>query len=64
MRPRDSPVPSGSAHGTTRFAIYPGGGFEAFAGPIRVRAEVGDDISFLNGAHNSLRVSLGPQFRF
>jgi hypothetical protein len=51
-------------NGTTRFAIHPGGGFEAFAGPIGVRAEVGDDIYFLNGAHNNLRVSLGPQFRF
>jgi hypothetical protein len=54
----------GLTTGTTRFAIYPGGGFEAFAGPIGVRAEVGDDIFFLNGAHNNLRVSLGPQFRF
>ena len=50
--------------GTTRFAIYPGGGIEAFAGPIGVRAEIGDDIYFLNGAHNNLRVSVGPQFRF
>jgi hypothetical protein len=49
---------------STRFAVYPGGGIEAFAGPIGVRAEVGDDIYFLNGAHNNLRVSLGPQFRF
>ena len=54
----------GLTNGTTRFAIYPGGGFEAFAGPIGVRAEVGDDIYFLNGAHNNLRISLGPQFRF
>ena len=50
--------------GTTRFAVYPGGGIEAFAGPIGVRAEFGDDIYFLNGAHNDIRVSLGPQFRF
>lgn len=48
----------------TQFAVYPGGGIEAFAGPIGVRAEAGDDIFFLNGAHNNLRVSLGPQFRF
>lgn len=54
----------GLTNGTTRFAVYPGGGFEAFAGPIGVRAEVGDDIYFLDGAHNNLRVSLGPQFRF
>jgi hypothetical protein len=55
----------GLAGGTTAFAVYPGGGFEAFAGPIGVRAEAGDDIFFLNGsAHNNLRVTLGPQFRF
>jgi hypothetical protein len=50
--------------GTTRFAVYPGGGIEAFAGPFGVRAEVGDDIYFLGGAHNNLRITLGPQFRF
>ena len=50
--------------GNTRFAIYPGGGVEAFAGPIGLRLEAGDDIFFNNGAHNNLRVSVGPQFRF
>jgi hypothetical protein len=54
----------GLTNGTTRFAVYPGGGVEAFGGPIGVRAEIGDDIYFLNGAHNNLRVSFGPQFRF
>ncbi len=54
----------GLTSGTTRFAVYPGGGFEAFAGPIGVRAEIGDDIFFLGGAHNNLRASLGPQIRF
>ena len=54
----------GLTNGATRFAVYPGGGVEAFAGPIGVRAEIGDDIYFNNGAHNNLRVSLGPQFRF
>jgi len=54
----------GLTNGTTRFAVYPGGGIEAFAGPFGIRAEIGDDIYFLNGAHNNLRVSLGPQFRF
>jgi hypothetical protein len=54
----------GLTTGTTRFAVYPAGGFEAFAGPIGIRAEIGDDIYFLNGAHNNLKVSLGPQFRF
>jgi hypothetical protein len=33
-------------------------------GPIGVRAEIGDDIYFLNGTHNYRRISLGPQFRF
>jgi hypothetical protein len=54
----------GLTNGTTRFAVYPGAGIEAFAGPIGVRAEFGDDIYFLNGAHNDIRISLGPQFRF
>jgi hypothetical protein len=54
----------GLTSGTTRFAVYPGAGIEAFAGPIGVRAEFGDDIYFLNGTHNAIRASLGPQFRF
>ncbi len=54
----------GLTSGRTDFAVYPGGGIEAFAGIIGVRAEVGDDIFFDNGAHNNLRVTLGPQFRF
>jgi hypothetical protein len=54
----------GLTNGTTAFAIYPSGGFEAFAGPIGVRAEAGDDIYFKNGGHNNLRVTLGPQLRF
>src|SRR5258708_39534075 len=49
--------------GTTRFAVYPGGGIEVFGGPIGLRAEIGDDIYFWNGAHNNLRVTFGPQFR-
>jgi hypothetical protein len=54
----------GLANGATYFAVYPGGGIEAFAGPIGVRLEAGDDIFFNNGAHNNLRVTVGPQFRF
>ena len=54
----------GLTNGTTAFAVYPGGGFEAFAGPIGIRAEVGDDVYFKNGAHNNLRVTIGPQLRF
>ena len=54
----------GLSSGATYFALYPGGGVEAFAGPIGVRAEIGDNIFFNNGAHNNLRVTFGPQFRF
>jgi hypothetical protein len=54
----------GLTNGATFFAVYPGGGIEAFAGPIGVRAEIGDDIYFNNGGHNNLRVTFGPQFRF
>lgn len=54
----------GLGSGATYFALYPGGGIEAFAGPIGIRAEVGDNIFINNGVHNNLRVSFGPQFRF
>jgi hypothetical protein len=54
----------GLTNGTTVFAVYPAGGFEAFAGPIGIRAEVGDDVYFKNGGHNNLRVTFGPQLRF
>lgn len=54
----------GLTAGATYFALYPAGGFEAFAGPIGIRAEAGDDVFFNGGAHNNLRVTFGPQFRF
>lgn len=54
----------GLGSGATYFALYPAGGIEAFAGPIGIRLEVGDDIFFNGGAHNNLRASIGPQFRF
>jgi len=44
--------------------LYPGGGAEAFWGPFGVRVDVGDEIFFNNGGHNSLRVSFGPTIRF
>lgn len=44
--------------------LYPGGGVEAFLGPIGLRLEVGDEIIFVNGAHNNWKVSFGPQLRF
>lgn len=54
----------GLTNGATYFAVYPGVGIAAFAGPIGLRAEVGDDIFFNGGARNNLRVTFGPQFRF
>ena len=50
--------------GTTHIAVYPGGGIEAFAGPIGLRVEAGDQIYFNNGAYNNLRVTFGPEIRF
>lgn len=44
--------------------FYPGGGLEAFLGPIGLRLDVGDEIYFNNGAHNNLAVSFGPTIRF
>lgn len=54
----------GLGTGATYFAVYPAAGFEAFAGPIGIRLEAGDDVFFHNGAHNNLRATIGPQFRF
>lgn len=45
--------------------FYPGGGVEAFIGPIGLRLDVGDEIYFVgNGGHNNLRVTFGPSIRF
>jgi hypothetical protein len=54
----------GLDNGRTDFAVYPGGGIEAFAGPIGLRAEIGDEVYFDHGARNNLRVTFGPQIRF
>jgi hypothetical protein len=50
--------------GDTRFALYPGMGVEGFWGHFGLRADVGDQIYFRNGAQHNLRVTFGPQFRF
>ena len=55
---------AGLTNGATYLAVYPGAGIEVFARWIGLRAEAGDDVFFNNGAHNNLRVTLGPQFRF
>ena len=48
----------------THAVFYPGVGVEAFAGPIGLRLDVGDEMYFNDGAKNNLRVAIGPQFRF
>lgn len=45
-------------------AVYPAGGVEFYAGPIGIRAEIGDLIYFNNGTHNNLRIAAGPSIRF
>jgi hypothetical protein len=45
-------------------ALYPGGGVVAYLGPIGLRADVGDEIIFSNGAHHNWKVTFGPQLRF
>ena len=49
---------------STMFAAYPGGGIEAYMGPIGIRAEAGDELYLNNGMHNNLRVTFGPSIRF
>jgi hypothetical protein len=44
--------------------FYPGGGAEAFWGPIGLRVDIGDEIYFNDGGHNNLRISFGPTIRF
>jgi hypothetical protein len=44
--------------------LYPGGGIEAFLGPIGLRIDVGDEIYFESGPHNNLRIAVGPTIRF
>lgn len=52
-------------NGSTNGVFYPGGGISIFAGPIGIRLDVGDEIFWDSaGAHNTLRATIGPQFRF
>src|SRR6266699_3257029 len=44
--------------------LYPGGGIEAYLGPIGLRLDVGDEIYFQSGHHNNLRITVGPSIRF
>jgi opacity protein-like surface antigen len=50
--------------GDTKVALYPGGGIEAFHGPIGMRLEAGDEMYFDNGTKHNLKISAGPAFRF
>ncbi len=52
------------SQGDTNGVFYPGGGVEIFAGPVGLRAEVGDLMYFDRGANHNLRFTFGPQFRF
>lgn len=44
--------------------FYPGGGAEAFFGPVGLRLDVGDEIYFNSGAHNNWSLRLAPRFVF
>lgn len=55
---------AGITGGNTDAVLYPGGGVEAYVGPIGLRAEIGDEIIFGNSTTNSRRVTFGPQLRF
>jgi hypothetical protein len=55
---------AGITDGDTRFALYPGIGIEGFWGHFGLRLDVGDEIYFLDGARNNLKVNFGPHFRF
>src|ERR1700675_1414062 len=45
-------------------AFYPGGGVEAFLGPIGLRLEVGDEMVFSNHVQHNWKATFGPQIRF
>ena len=52
-------------NGDKNKAFYPGGGVEFNHGKWGIRAEAGDELIWLrDGAHNNIRVAVGPQFRF
>jgi hypothetical protein len=50
--------------GDTDAVFYPAGGVELYAGPLGIRAEIGDEIWFANTTKNNLRITIGPQIRF
>lgn len=46
------------------FAIFPGGGVEAYSGKWGFRLDIGDEIYFSNGANSNLRMTFGPNYLF
>jgi hypothetical protein len=49
---------------TAMATFYPGGGVEAYLGPVGLRLDVGDTMYFANGVHHNLTVQFGPSIRF
>jgi hypothetical protein len=45
--------------------LYPGAGIGFHAGPLGIRLDAGDEISWINGSvNNSFRATFGPTIRF
>ena len=45
--------------------LYPGAGLGFHAGPLGIRMDAGDEITWIDGSmHNSLRVTFGPTIKF
>jgi hypothetical protein len=42
----------------------PGGGIEAFVGPIGIRADATDEMFWNGGTHHNLKATFGPTIRF
>lgn len=54
----------GAGGAGTHLAFFPGVGLEGFFGALGLRIEAGDEVYINNGAHNALRVTVGPTIRF
>jgi hypothetical protein len=50
--------------GNVNAVLYPGGGLEAYAGPVGLRLDIGDEMYFRGGAQHNLRIAFGPHIRF
>lgn len=47
-----------------RSVLYPGAGVGFHAGPLGIRVDAGDEMTWDGGVHHSLRVTFGPTVRF